>query len=125
MKKLHSFIACTLVACLTLVLFSSCEGYSKGYAPKSLVGKTFHLVDIWWPISCETSTTCTQHTDESDFFGPRDIKLTYSYKKTGENTAQFQFWNEDMRSSLMTLRFTSPEEGWATGFGEVNYFILY
>ncbi len=150
MKKLHSLMACALIACASLVLFSSCEGKnndngidsdnSSGYAPKSLVGQTFNG-DMYF----ETESTFS-FTEDGNYANSNDnvARITYTpqsytYRKTGDDTAVLTFiyiyefkghsiskYDEKVEKKYTYhLHFTSDIAGWYTS-DETEYadFIL-
>ncbi len=116
MKKLHSLIACAFVACLTLVLFSSCEKEESGLAPKSVVGKTFNGEYYF-----ETSSTFSHLKDWGDGFMTL-IPKKYSYRKTSADTGELTIeytirfestgWEDGGHLMIYLLNFTTTETGW-------------
>ncbi len=119
MKKLHSFIACTLVACTSLFVFSSCEGDAGGLAPKSIVGKTCNTFNGDGGYYFETSSTFSfvnnYWTDD-----PKFVPKNYSYRKTsadtGELTIEYTVQFADLTGYdillVYLLNFTTTETGW-------------
>ncbi len=124
MKKLHYFLACAFVACLTLVLFSSCEE-ERGFAPKSIVGKT--LKSEWpTPIKFISETECW-YTSYSTAY------TTYTYTKVSDNVGVLKidgcFDHENGEYFLggwpgLSLTFTSKDAGWYND-GDFLLFTLY
>ncbi len=119
MKKLHSFIACTFVACLTLVLFSSCEEEIGGLAPKSIVGKTFDSYSQMGPLVINF-TSSSSYTI-TNFMADHYIPEKYSYRKTGADTADLTIeyvlseiyaGEHGIDVYIISLFFTTPETGW-------------
>ncbi len=119
MKKLSSLLVCTFVACLTLVLFSSCEEES-GLAPKSLTGKTFSYSE--WPFRKVHFTSESSLVFEDDPNGEQAQPISYAYKKKSPDTGELTIrWasgslytnaGEEYSPFIVTLTFTTPETGW-------------
>ncbi len=129
MKKLHSFIVCTLVACLTSGLFSSCEGNS-GLAPKSIVGKTFNSE---WPADHVRFTSSSSFVYEKDPNGEQHLPIRYSYRKTSDDMADLTLEYKvgsiyaqagEERLHIISLFFTTSETGWYVDHNGKHNFTL-
>ncbi len=119
MKKLHSLIACTLVACASLFVLSSCEGDAGGLAPKSVTGKTFKG---GWEFGVITFTSSSEWVWKAgdtytDIYNESYTPKSYSYKKTSAETAELTIICSRKRDNsdyvrTRFLNFTTPETGW-------------
>ncbi len=122
------FVKSILLACIGILFLSSCEDSagisSKGFAPKSIEGKTFK-----GKVHFENSSTFSFVKDVEDENTRIIGTLDYSYRKTGDDTADLTYGytleHYGNFSSIMNytetysvtyhLHFTSAEAGWATG----------
>ncbi len=127
MKRFSLLVSCCAIG-FCLLLLSACDGAGSeavnGYAPKSISGKVFNE-----HYAFSGSSTLTVWFDYFDDEAYIVGSPSYSYRKTGDNTATLEFEYSIKHTSNVTtllnytetiyysynLHFTSSEAGWGTG----------